>query len=65
MPHTVRRAGAATMPANSAVNVSSPCEVKHGRNPSSSRMTDRGRLSARRTGGAAKLWPTLHATPAR
>jgi hypothetical protein len=44
IPHTVRRAGAATMPATSAMNVSNPRALKHGRNAANNSVTDRGRF---------------------
>jgi hypothetical protein len=42
--HTVRPAGAATSPATSTTNVSKPGAVKHGRNGSTMRINDPGRL---------------------
>src|SRR5690348_5112707 len=51
MPHTVRPAGRAISPAASIANVMNVGAVKHGRNTSSSSISDPGSLVTRSIGG--------------
>src|SRR6266566_8739898 len=51
MPHTVRPAGRAASPATSITNVVNDGALKHGRNGSSTRISETGRLPARSIGG--------------
>lgn len=44
MPHTVRRAGCATMPASKAANVPNVGAVKQGRNTNNNADNDPGRV---------------------